>query len=78
MMKMRIRWRHIATLLCAAAVTAAIDAAPVAAAPEDAPQPDQPQLSCEQLAASQYECEAPDNVQLNDPPSADHYYSVLG
>jgi hypothetical protein len=77
-MIMRIRWKHIATLLGAAAVAAAIGAAPVAAAPEDAQQPDQPQLSCQQLAASQYRCEAPDNVQLNDPPSADHYYSVLG
>jgi hypothetical protein len=76
---MRIRPKHIATLLGAAAVAAAIGAAPVAAAaPDDAQQPDQPQLTCEQLAASQYECETPDNVQLNDPPSADHYYSVMG
>jgi hypothetical protein len=77
-MMMRIRWKHIATLVVAAAVAAAIDAAPAAAAPDDAPQPYQPQLSCEQLAASQYECETPDNVQVTDPPSADHYYSVLG
>jgi hypothetical protein len=76
---MRIRPKHIATLLGAAAVAAAIGAAPVvAAAPDDAQQPDQPQLTCEQLAASQYKCDTPGNVQLIDPPSADHYYSVLG
>jgi hypothetical protein len=78
-MMIRIRPMHIAPLLGAAAVAAAIGAAPVAAAaPKDAQQPDQPQLSCEPLAASQYKCETPDNVQLNDPPSADHYYSVMG
>jgi hypothetical protein len=76
---MRIRPKNIATLLGAAAVAAAIGAAPVAAAaPDDAQQPDQPQLTCGQLAASEYKCETPDDVQLNDPPSADHYYSVLG
>jgi hypothetical protein len=76
---MRIRRTNIATLLGAAAVAAVIGAAPVAAAaPDNAQQPDQPQLTCEQLAASQYKCETPDDVQLNDPPSADHYYSVLG
>lgn len=76
---MRIRLMHIAPLLGAATVAAALGAAPtVAAAPDDPQQPNQPQLACEQLAASQYRCDTPDNVQLNDPPSADHYYSVLG
>jgi len=78
-MMMRIRPKHSAPLLGAVAVAAAIGAAPVAAAePADGQQPEQPQQSCEQEGASQYECESPDNVQLNDPPSADHYYSVLG
>jgi hypothetical protein len=79
-MMMRIRQKRIASLLGAAAVAAAIGAAPVAAAePAGAQQqPDQPHLSCQQEGASQYECESPDNVQVNDPPSADHYYSVLG
>ena len=57
----------------------AVEPVPVAAAePADAQQPEQPHLSCQQEAASQYECESPDNVQVNDPPTADHYYSVLG
>jgi hypothetical protein len=74
-----IQPKRIASLLGAAAVAAAIGAAPVAAAdPADAQQPDQPQQSCQQEGASQYECESPDNVQVNDPPSDDHYYSVLG
>jgi hypothetical protein len=76
---MRIGLKHIATLLGAAAVAASIGAAPLAAAaPADAQQPDQPQQSCEQVGASQYKCDAPGNVQLNDPPSATNYYSVLG
>jgi hypothetical protein len=76
---MRIGLKHIATLLGAAAVAAAMGAAPVAAAaPADAQQSDQPQKSCEQQGASQYVCEGPGNVQLNDPPSATNYYSILG
>jgi len=78
-MMMRKRPRRIASLLGAAAVAAAIGAAPVAAAdPADAQQPDQPHLSCQQEGASQYECGSPGNVQVNDPPTADHYFSVLG
>jgi hypothetical protein len=79
MMIMRIGRKHIAALLGAAAVTAAIAAAPVAgAAPAGAQEPDQPQQTCVQPGASAYECEAPGNVQVNDPPSADDYYSILG
>jgi hypothetical protein len=75
----RIRLRHIAPLLGGAAVTAAIGAAPVAtAAPSDTQQTDQSQQSCEQQAASQYVCQGPANAQLNDPPSATNYYSILG
>ena len=43
MMIMRIRPKHIAPLLGAAAVAAAIGAAPLAAAARDGQQPDQPQ-----------------------------------
>lgn len=76
---MRIGLKYIAPLLGAAAVAASIGAAPVAAAaPADGQQPNQPQQSCEQRGASQYTCEGPGNVQLNDPPSATNYYSVLG
>ena len=78
-MMMRIRPKRIASLLGGAAVAVAIGAAPVAAAdPADAQQPDQPHLSCQQEGASQYECGSPGNVQVNDPPTADHYFSVLG
>lgn len=74
----RIRLRHIAPLLGGAAF-AAMAAAPVAtAAPADTQQTDQTQSSCEQQAASQYVCEGPDNAQVNDPPSAPNYYSILG
>ena len=77
-MVMRIRQKAIATLLGAVVVAAAIGTAPVAAAdPADAQQPDQPQQSCEQQGAT-YRCDAPDDAQLNDPPSADHYYSIFG
>jgi hypothetical protein len=82
----RIGQKHIATLLGVAAVAAAMGAAPAAAAaptdaaaaPTDAQQPNQPQQSCAQQAASQYTCEGPGNVQLNDPPSATNFYSRLG
>ena len=78
-MMMRIRLKHMATpLLGAAAVAAAMGAAPAAAAaPADAQQPDQSQQSCEQQG-TQYICEGRGNVQLNGPPSATNYYSVLG
>ena len=78
-MMTRIGLKHMATLLGAAAVAAALDAAPVAAAaPADAQQSDQSQQSCVQQGTSQYICEGPGNVQLNDPPSATNYYSILG
>jgi hypothetical protein len=71
--------KHTATLLGAAAVTAAMGAAPDAAsAPANAQQSDQSRQSCVQHGAAQYICEGPGNVQLNDPPSATNYYSVLG
>jgi hypothetical protein len=54
--------------------TSTVDAEPAGAQQ----QPDQPHLSCQQEGASQYECGSPGNVQVNDPPTADHYFSVLG
>ena len=79
MMMIRIGRKHVAALLGAVAVAAAIAAAPVAAAaPADAQGPDQPQQTCVQPDASAYECEAPGDVQVNDPPSANDYYSILG
>ena len=78
-MIVRTGLKHIATLLGAAAIAAAITATPVAdAAPNDAQQPEPPQQTCVQPSASGYECEAPGDVQVNDPPSADDYYSILG
>ena len=75
----RIRLKYNATLLGAAAIAAAIGAAPVAAAaPTDTRQSDQTQQSCDQQGPSQYSCEGPGNAQLNDPPSAPNYYSILG
>jgi hypothetical protein len=76
---MPIGLKHIATLLGAAAVAAAIGAAPVAAAAQgDSQQRGQSEQSCDQQGASLYMCEGPGNVQVNDPPSATNYYSILG
>jgi hypothetical protein len=72
-MMMRIGLKHMATLLGVGAVAAATVTAPVAAAaPADAQQSDQsqPQQSCVQQGASQYVCQEPGNVQVNDPPTA--------
>jgi hypothetical protein len=75
----RIGQKHIATLLGVAAVAAAMGAAPAAAAASaDTQQPNPPQQSCAQQTASQYTCESPGNVQLNDSPSANNFYSRLG
>jgi hypothetical protein len=76
---MRIGLNHIATLLGAAAVATAMGTAPVAAAARgDSQQSDQSEQSCDQQGASQYVCEGPGNIQLNDPPSATNYYSIIG
>ena len=54
-----------------AAAAAAIGTAPLAAGdePSDAQQPPPPGQSCVQLGGSQFKCESPGNVQLNDAPS---------
>lgn len=71
--------KHVATLVGAAIVAAAMGTAPIAAAaPSDADTPDHPQQSCAQQAATQYMCGGSGNVQVNDPPSAPNYYSILG
>jgi hypothetical protein len=89
-MMMRVGLRHIAAPLSAAAVAATISAAPiVAAAPADDQQPNEPQESCTPRGdgSPYYKCERGLNVpgrnvegsvELNDPPTANHYYSVLG
>jgi hypothetical protein len=77
---MTANWRkHVATLLGAAIVAAGMGTAPIAAAaPSNADNPDQSQQSCAQQAATQYMCEGSGNVQVNDPPSAPNFYSILG
>jgi hypothetical protein len=76
----RLGLKHIATLFGVAAVAAAVGTAPVAVAAqqEDSQQSEQPEQSCDQRGASQYVCEGPGNAQLNDPPSATNYYSIIG
>jgi hypothetical protein len=86
-MMMRIGLKHIVTALTAAAVAATISAAPMAAAaPADDQQPNDPQGSCTQRG-DVYKCErglnvpgrsVEGNVQLNDPPTANDYYSIFG
>jgi hypothetical protein len=73
-------WRkHRTTLLGAAIVAAGMGTAPIAAsASSDANNPDHSQQSCAQQAATQYVCQGSGNVQVNDPPSAPNYYSILG
>jgi hypothetical protein len=76
---MRLDMKHMAALIGAAAITTAMAASPAAAAaPGDSQQSDQSEQSCDQEGASQYVCERPGNVQLNDPPSAASYYSRIG
>ena len=68
---MGIGRKYIASKLGAMAAVAAIGTAPLAAGeePSDAQQAPPPGQSCVQLGTSQFKCESPDNVQLNDAPS---------
>jgi hypothetical protein len=76
---MRLGFKHTATLFSAAAFATAIGAAPVAAAAQgNSQQSHQPEQSCDQQGTSLYVCDEPGNVQVNDPPSATNYYSILG
>ena len=74
-MTVRTTRKHIAPVLAAVAVVAAIGSAPVAAADEPvAPdQPSPPSQSCAQLGAP-YKCESPGNAQLNDAPPVTNFF----
>ena len=68
--------KHIAPLLAAVAVVAAIGTAPEAAADEPAAtdQPSPPSQSCAQLGAAEYKCVSPGNAQLNDAPQVTDFF----
>jgi hypothetical protein len=68
---MGIGWKLIAPMFGALAAVAAIGTAPLAASggSSDAQPPPPPGQSCVQVGASQFKCESPGNVQLNDAPS---------
>jgi invasion protein IalB len=65
--------KHIAPLLAAVAIVAAISTAPVAAADEQETPPP-PSQSCSQLGAAEYKCESPGNAQLNDAPPVTNFF----
>jgi hypothetical protein len=65
--------KHIAPLLAAVAIVAAIGRAPVAAADEP-DQPSPPSQSCSQLGAADYKCESRRNAQLNDAPPVTNFF----
>jgi hypothetical protein len=75
-MTMRTTRTHIASLLAAVAVVAAIGTAPVAAAdaPAETDQPSPRIQSCTQLGATEYKCESPGNAQLNDAPQVTNFF----
>jgi len=75
-MTMRTTREHIAPVVAAVAVVAAIGSAPVAAADEPvAPDPPSvPSQSCAQLGAAEYKCEPPGNAQLNDAPPVTNFF----
>jgi len=68
---MGIGRKHLAPMFGALAAAPAIGTALLAAGegPSDAQQPPPPRQSCVQLGGSQFKCESPGNVQLNDAPS---------
>ena len=61
--------KHLATLVGAAAVAAAIVGAPLAAA-----EPNQPQESCQTAGQSSTVCESPGNVEIKDVPPSITFY----
>ena len=61
--------KHLATLVGAAAVAAAIVGAPLAAA-----EPNQPQESCQTAGQSSTMCESPGNVEVKDAPPSVTFY----
>jgi hypothetical protein len=66
---MRIGLKHIAPLLGAAAVSAAIAGAPVAGA-----DPDQTQESCTNPEPSSTVCQSPGDVEITDTPPPRTFY----
>ena len=72
---MGIGRKHIAPMLGALAAVAAIGTAPLAAGdePTDAQQPPPPGQFCVQLGGSQFKCESPGIVQLNEAPSVTNH-----
>ena len=75
-MTVRTTRKHIAPVLAAVAVVAAIGSAPVAATDEPVAtdQPSPPSQSCAQLGAADYNCESPGNAQLNDAPPVTNFF----
>jgi hypothetical protein len=75
-MTVRTTRKHIAPVLAAVAVVAAIGSVPVAAADEPVAtdQPAPPSQSCAQLGAAEYKCESPGNAQLNDAPPVTNFF----
>jgi hypothetical protein len=61
--------RHLATLIGAAAVAAAIAWAPLAAA-----EPNQPEESCETAGQSSTVCQSPGDVEIKDAPPSVTFY----
>ena len=61
--------KHLATLVGAAAVVAAIVGAPLAAA-----EPNQPQESCQTAGQSSTMCESPGDVEIKDAPPSITFY----
>ena len=61
--------KHAATLVGAAAVTAAIVGAPLAAA-----EANQPQKSCQTAGQSSTVCESPGDVEIKDAPPSVTFY----
>ena len=64
-----MRTRHLAMLVGAAAVAAAIAGSPLAAA-----EPNQPQESCETAGQSSSVCESPGDVEIKDAPPPVTFY----
>ena len=73
---MRTTRKHIAPLLAAVAVVAAIGTASTAGADEPAAtdQPPPPSQSCTQPGVTEYKCESPGNAQLNDAPLVTNFF----
>ena len=75
-MTMRTRRKHIAPLLAAVAVVAAIGSAPVGAA--DEPVAPDPAVSAKPILRAtgrrEYKCESPGNARLNDAPPVTNFF----